>query len=221
MGNNNKGISSHFSVSAGSSSSELDAFKLILDSELIQDVVAITQQTPLELICQQEENNETITGLNDLRKEVISGLLSFLFKNVRGYLPSPQETVTRLYTLVYLVSPHLINGMSLSSIGKVLGEAFDCPDISRQTLSARTKKYSSALGIKARSQKSEVSNKVYKALATERWEVRHEEERKAARDEYQKRYREKNRIKKREQDKAYYLANRKRILEQRKKKRNK
>jgi hypothetical protein len=214
------GVSTNFSISsAGSSSEEVDAFRLLLDSDLCADVVSICQKTPAQLLMEQEEKDEVASDILDTRKQVVGALLSFIFKPVKNRLPSVFEVSTRVWILTYLCAPSLINALSLQEIGKLLGEAFDTPDLSRQLLSARSRKMSSSLNIIARSQKSQTSNEKYSALAKERWADKKEEEKEKKRIEYMKAYREANRDKKRENDKIYYAANRKRILDSRRKKR--
>ena len=124
-------VSTGHSISSGSSSSEVDVFACVLDGDLINDVRAVAGSSPLDSLVQKEEEDEQEKQLTDAKKEVVSGLLSFLHKPVRDYLVSPQELVTRVYVLTYLLNPSLINSMSLAELGKILGEASGIPAISR------------------------------------------------------------------------------------------
>jgi hypothetical protein len=206
-------ITSNFSVSSnGSGVSEADVFAVTLTDDLCE-LSSLVGGTPLDELIKAETDQEEAIYL-DIRKEVVAGVLSWLFAPIRGYVPSPNETATRLWVLCFLINPSLIGGMSLSQIGKLFTD-----EISRATLSARVKKASATLNIKSRNSKSATSCAKYSEIQKDRHAKKQEEERKEKRRLYLEEYRRANREKLLAQHKDYYRKNKKRILDTQKKRR--
>jgi 23S rRNA maturation mini-RNase III len=99
--------------------------------------------------------------MREAQVDALAGLMAYLLKD-----QVPLEICIRIFLIAYVIRPELINGMTLSQIGKHLG------GISKQRICAKLKKQDKIIPYHGRNRKSEEQRKIYSESQKKAWEKR-------------------------------------------------
>lgn len=137
-------------ISKKSNLVESDALSLVFGYE--GEVEATNNVTPLDLLIQKEEHEEsdshyaTAAALSAVRR-----LLITIFDNGKRH---PVDALAQLYLIAYAIDAGLVGNKSLKELGKIF-------DTSKQTFSKRLLQLNKQIKVRSRNQKSSQAVKTY------------------------------------------------------------